>query len=49
MAAQDPKVPDVAVTGDARKTVIIGEGCLKVDNEAAHGVVADIFGLTAST
>jgi len=43
------KVPDVAVTGDARKTVIIGEGCLKVDNEAAHGVVADIFGLTAST
>jgi len=43
------KVPDVAKTGDAEKTVIIGEGCLKVDNEAAHGVVADIFGLTAAT
>jgi len=43
------KVPDVAKTGDAVKTVIIGEGCLKVDNEAAHGVVADIFGMTAST
>jgi len=43
------KVPDVAVTGDARKTVIIGEGCLKVDNEAAHGVIADVYGLTAST
>jgi hypothetical protein len=43
------KVPDVAVTGDARKTVIIGEGCLKVDNEAAHGVIADVFGMSVST
>jgi hypothetical protein len=43
------KVPDVAKTGDAVKTVIIGEGCLKVDNEAAHGIIADVFGLTAST
>jgi hypothetical protein len=43
------KVPDVAVTGDARKTVIIGEGCLKVDNEAAHGVIADVYGLSVST
>jgi hypothetical protein len=43
------KVPDVAVTSDAKKTVLIGEGCLKVDNEAAHGVVADIYGTSATT
>lgn len=40
---------EVAKTGDADKFVLIGEGCLKVDNEAAHGVIADLFGLTAST
>ena len=39
----------VAKTGDARKGVIIGEGALKVKNEAGLGVVADVFGLTAST
>lgn len=44
---QDDK--DVAKTGDAMKGVIIAEGCLKVKNEAGHGVVADLFGLTAST
>lgn len=43
------QVPDVAKTGDAEKLVMIGEGCLKVENEAANGVIADIFGLTAST
>jgi hypothetical protein len=42
-------VPDLAKTGDAHKGVILGEGTLKVHNEAAHGVVADVFGLTAST
>lgn len=42
-------VPNLAKTGDATKVVIIGEGCLMPKNEAAHGVVADIFGLTAST
>ncbi len=42
-------VPNLAKTGDAQKVVIIGEGCLAPKNEAAHGVVADIFGLTAST
>lgn len=41
--------PDVAKTGDAKKGVIIGEGCLKVKNEKAIGVIADVFGLTAST
>lgn len=39
----------VAKTGDAMKGVIIGEGTLKTKNEAALGVVADVFGLTASS
>lgn len=39
----------VAKTGDAENGVLIHEGCLKVTNEAAHGVVADVYGLTAST
>lgn len=41
--------PRVAKTGDAEKFVIIGEGCLKVKNEKGIGVIADLFGLTAST
>lgn len=41
--------PEVAKTGDAEKFVLIGEGCLKVKNEKGIGVVADLFGLTAST
>jgi hypothetical protein len=40
---------DVAKTGDAQKFVRIGEGALKVKNEKGMGVVADVFGLTAST
>lgn len=40
---------DVAKTGDAEKFVMIGEGALKVKNEKGLGVVADVFGLTAST
>lgn len=40
---------EVARTGDAKKFVLIGEGTLKVHNEAGLGVVADLFGLTAST
>jgi len=40
---------DVAKTGDAQKFVMIGEGALKVKNEKGMGVVADVFGLTAST
>ncbi|UXN74497.1 DUF5309 domain-containing protein [Devosia sp. A8/3-2] len=39
---------DVAKTGDAKKFVMLGEGTLKVKNEAAHGEVADIFGLSAA-
>ena len=42
-------VPDLAVTSDSEQGVIIGEGTLKVMNEAGLGVIADVFGLTAST
>ena len=40
---------DVAKTGDAQKFVLIGEGALKIRNEAGFGVAADLFGLTSST
>jgi len=40
---------DVAKTGDAERGVLIGEGTLSVKNEKGLGVVADLFGLTAST
>ncbi len=40
---------DVAKTGDAQKGVLIAEGCLKVVNEKGIGVIADVFGLTATT
>lgn len=43
------RVPNLAKTGDAEKGMIVGEGTLCVKNEAGLGVVADIFGLTAST
>lgn len=39
----------IASTGDATKGVIIGEHTLSVKNEAGLGVIADVFGLTAST
>jgi hypothetical protein len=38
-----------AKTGDAEKRVLVTEWCLLVNNEAAQGVIADIFGLSAST
>lgn len=38
-----------AKTGDAEKRVLITEYTLLVSNEAAHGVAADLYGLTAST
>lgn len=44
---QDDK--SIASTGDATKGVIIGEHTLAVKNEAGLGVIADVFGLTAST
>jgi hypothetical protein len=40
---------EVAKTGDAKKFIILGEGALKPTNEKGLGVVADLFGLTAST
>jgi hypothetical protein len=40
---------DVAKTGDALPRVLKAEWSLIMKNEAAHGVVADIFGSTAST
>lgn len=40
---------EVARTGDAKKFVLLGEGTLKVANEAGLGVVADIYGMSAST
>lgn len=40
---------EVAKTGDAKKFVILGEGGLKVTNERGIGVIADVYGLTASS
>lgn len=38
-----------AKTGDAEKRVLVVEYTLHVNNEAGNGVIADIFGMTAST
>ena len=40
---------DTSPTGDSEKGVILGEGCLKVRNEAGLGVIADLYGLTSGT
>ena len=40
---------ETAKTGDSEKGVIIGEGTLKINNEAGLGVVADLYGLTSGT
>lgn len=40
---------DAAKVGDALPRVLKAEWSLVVKNEAAHGVIADIFGTTAST
>jgi hypothetical protein len=40
---------DVNTNADATARVIICEWTLMVTNEAAHAVVADVYGLTAST
>jgi len=45
-AIQEDKV---AKTGDAENGVLIAEGCVKVVNEKGIGVIADVFGLTASS
>jgi hypothetical protein len=45
----DIKLEKPAKTGDAEKRVLVTEYTLLVNNEAAHGVAADLYGLTAST
>jgi len=39
----------VAQTGDAQKRVLLVEFCLLMNNEKAHGIAADIFGMTAAS
>ncbi len=46
---RDIKVNNPALTGDAVKKVLNVEWTLVVRNEAAHGVAADLFGLTSAT
>lgn len=43
------EVDGLAKTGDRESGVVLCEGTLKIVNEAAHGVVADVYGLTASS
>lgn len=43
------EVQGIAKTGDRESGVLLAEGTLKIVNEAGLGVVADVFGLTAST
>ena len=45
----DIQLQKPAKTGDAEKRVLNVEYTLLVNNEAAHGVAADLFGLTSST
>ncbi len=45
----DIDIEKPAKTGDAEKRVLVTEYTLLVNNEAAHGVAADLFGMTAST
>ena len=46
---RDIAVRKPAVTGDAEKRVLNVEYTLVMNNQAAHGVAADIYGLTASS
>ena len=46
---RDIQINKPAKTGDAEKRVLNCEYTLLVNNEAAHGVAADLYGLTAST
>mgnify|MGYP000314214254 CR=1 FL=1 len=46
---RDYRVEKPAKTGDAEKRVINVEWTLLMNNEAAHGVVADTYGLTSAT
>jgi hypothetical protein len=46
---RDVAIHEPSKTGDAEKRVLNTEYTLLVQNEAAHGVIADLYGLTAST
>ena len=45
----DIQMYDAAKIGDAERRVLVVEYSFVCRNEAAHGVVADVFGLTAAT
>jgi hypothetical protein len=45
----DISINDVAKTGDATKKALVTEWCLVMPNEKAHAVVADTYGMSAST
>jgi hypothetical protein len=45
----DIQMVEAAKVGDAERRVLVVEYSFVCNNEAAHGVVADVFGLTAST
>jgi hypothetical protein len=45
----DVQMIEAAKIGDAERRVLVVEYSFVCRNEAAHGVVADVFGLTAST
>lgn len=45
----DISIQDPAKTGDATKKVLVCEYTLLVNNEAAHGCIADLFGMSASS
>ena len=46
---RDIAVRKPAKTGDAEKRVLNCEYTLVVSNEAAHGVIADLYGLTSAS
>jgi hypothetical protein len=46
---RDIATRDPAKTGDATKKVLNVEYTLCVNNEAAHGVIADIYGMTSAS
>lgn len=46
---RDYRVEKPAKTGDAEKRVLLTEYTLVMKNEAAHGVAADLYGLTSGT
>lgn len=45
---RDVSLEKPAKTGDAEKRVLLTEYCLVMKNEAAHGVAADLYGISAS-